>query len=68
MSAPMNRASPVFPSVPLRTTKRGRRWGVCPECCAIAARIPMGATQHTCAHCQTVFTLIVAADGGQRAR
>lgn len=41
----------------IETTKRGRRFCVCPSCSVIAAAIPIGTDRYTCRHCGADFQL-----------
>lgn len=44
VAIPMARAA-------VNTTRRGRRYVVCPGCTALSAPVPPGATRLTCSHC-----------------
>lgn len=48
-------ARPLQTSV--TTTKRGRRYVVCPACTAVNAPIPVGTTRHTCKACGGEFNI-----------
>jgi hypothetical protein len=47
---------PTF-RAPVNTTKRGRRFLICPGSQVITAPVPIGADRHTCRHCGAEFEL-----------
>lgn len=56
MKQPRSHAVPAF-RAPVSTTKRGRRFVVCPGCQVITAGVSAGGARLTCAHCGTEFEL-----------
>jgi hypothetical protein len=64
MKQPKSLAVPSF-RASVTTTKRGRRFVVCPGCQVITAPVPLGTDRHTCRHCNAEFELT---EGAKRVR
>jgi hypothetical protein len=56
MKQPKSLAVPTF-RASVTTTKRNRRFVICPSCTVIGAPVALGAERYTCKACGTAFEL-----------